>query len=98
MIPKEWNVMSNLYLNKKLEKFVKVLVEHPSLEAMNTFEDAEEMLQLLQSKLNKKKIDKKAKLPSLPLTDLNQRKILFYPREGNGAIMIKAEKEVNNSK
>lgn len=82
----------NLYLNDSQKTFLKALLDYPSLQVLNDFEDAEQLIQELKSKVNKKKIDKKAKLPSATFYDKHNRELSFYPRKDNGAIIIKANK------
>lgn len=83
----------NMYLNKEQQEVLKALLDAPSLEAMSMFENAEELLGQLRSKVNKKKIDKKAKLPSQTFVDTKGKELAFTPRKDNGAMILKANKE-----
>ncbi|GAB6450351.1 hypothetical protein bcgnr5390_13820 [Bacillus luti] len=83
----------NLYLNDEQVKYLKDFLDNPSLQIKGIYENAEELSQELKSKLNKKKIDKKAKLPSLYLTDKSGKEFSLSPRGDNGAIIITINKE-----
>lgn len=82
----------NLYLNESQKNIFKALLDYPSLQVLNDFEDAEQLIQELKSKVNKKKIDKKAKLPSATFYDIHNRELSFSPCKDNKAIIIKANK------
>lgn len=83
----------NLYLNAEQVKYLKDFLDNPSLQIKGIYKNAEELSQELKSKLNKKKIDKKAKLPSLNLTDKSGKEFSLSPGEDNGTIIITINKE-----
>lgn len=80
------------YINDKQKEFLKVVLNNLSLKVLDECEDAEQLTQELKAKFNKKKIDKKAKLPSDSFYDKDGKELGFSPREDNGAIIVKTNK------
>lgn len=81
----------NLYLNDEKVLLFKKMLDDPQILAMS--DEYSDFIQELKSKISKKKIDKKAIVPSHLEVDKNGRELLFYPRKDNGAIMLKANKQ-----
>jgi hypothetical protein len=83
----------NLYLNKEQENFFRELFDNPNLQTVSHNENAEEFIEQFRMKLNKKKINTKEKLPSAEIVDINGNTLFLSPREDNGAIIIRVNKE-----
>ncbi|WP_336770200.1 hypothetical protein [Bacillus bombysepticus] len=83
----------NLHLNDAQVKYLKDFLDNPSLQLKGLYKNSEDLTQELKSKLNKKKINKKAKLPSINLIDKSGKKFTLSPRKENGAIIITINKE-----
>lgn len=80
------------YLNEEQMKLFQALLDYPSLQAMHEVEDSERVLLEIREKANKKRIDKKAQLPSDSFTDKNGNELFFSPGPDNGAIMLTVDK------
>lgn len=81
----------NIYLNSEQEAYLKELLDKPSLEVSHKF--GELINQQIKAKLNKKKIDKKAQLPTESFIDKDGRELTFFPRKDNGALILKGNKD-----
>lgn len=86
------------YINEEQMKLFQALLDYPSLQASHAVEDSERVLLEIREKANKKRIDKKAKLPSKSFVDKRGNELFFSPGPDNGAIMLTADKASYSNK